>query len=1784
MHEPMDSLARRYQEELKTREDVEWDEEVAAAKARLVQPETETSTPAPAPTENEPASWLNAGGKPAIGKAVATGAKTAGQTHVQGYQLAREGFLGLISPPEAPEMPGSRFGREMGRARAGGQFVAGLFQMTLGAAFGGGMAAIDDFAKSVTPETMKARIEGTGGPGGVAPLVRMLMGQAQPGIDKPEERAAFFSELTGAEAVQAMVMAAMTEVPRLPNGASIFKPYSQPGAPGVPPMAAPPKPTAQKALSAGEPQKALGPAKSAEVNAAGPKSEGPQVPASGEPRPMGGETTPVAIMGGSDAPVMTWSQSADGALVLEMEPVVTPQGGKVFQAAAAGVADELAMDLESLGGFSFSQNYGKVQAPKGSRVVSIAPELELTIQGKATAADISKYMADNAEVLSDPRAAFGAWYDAATDKTYLDISISVAADQANDIGRSTGQRAVYDPETQTSLPVDYGDAGHAPVDPLKLPPIAERLAQGMDLAPEVKPVAKPGEGATAQKFRPSAQEVGVGQDWRKNYQQLLVNEELLAELRQSLMARARQILDRAKDETGAIVPGAEIGTREFRALMKDAITYGAVELHRGAKKFAEWSEAMVAGTGEFIRPHLKKIYEESQALVSKFVKSGKGHLATATKIEEFQKKGEHNRVWYHGFMPEARAYYGDQQAQLFKKFVAVTSQMNDVDINIDFAIEAFAAHQSGQGFGHLKFGLATGQIQANLRRAVKWFDEGADPNVQPLRGIKVTEFDVALGDEPGVTLRGRVRPEDAFVADRWMHRFFFGKDGATQPQWDFMRAFMEREAQLRGISTRDFQAMLWTSFKAAAEANEIPRPWTGTERPTKVSGTLDPIKDVLHRKLNAEIVEDGPIPVDDIVEVIKDLPMGEEGRISVGTSLLLTRVALGAIAGAATGDSPEERFRNMLLMGFGAAVAPAVVRGIFRGTTIPGMPGPVPNVSTATKKAMLSQTPYQPNYNYIKADADVKAAMKASYKLAHDRIAAGRKGVQTHDKTQAQADQFIASGELTVEKVMEMTPSTDPQPVHVVKAMRDLEVGVAEYAAKVKDRVLAGNAAPGELRQAIALSVAMAERVSLAKTGYGRALDSLKIMAEAETGRISPETVARFADGIDPRMSEMELARALDVAEKVAGKPGKKGFLGMVGSFPEVFMELFYGSILWSKAIGRNLIGNLTLEMAAEPVQALASLMPRGIPFVTKAEGWLKPGITLSEAGAQLHGRIEGFRKGAIARAQLAKFDEAGGGKYDLIAENKAAIAVADPTNAVGVALNYLGSTLRGASTILGKQDIFSKFHHISARIHGMAHRKALTEGLTGEAFQRRYMDLVDDPTLFSQSERSEIARMVKQDTYTMEIENPLAKGVMDTIARFESGNAAFRFLVLAFPRITGNMFETFASYTPGLNLASTRWWRAMRAGGAEAQRAHAQLALGTAILGTLMYYADEGLIQGDHAEDTSKKRSFRLPGTDHWVSYKGLGFLEDIVAFSADSRAAIARLPQKDLPKVALAMVLSMYDAFDNMAFIQTFGEFASILTPTLRSEARVEKLEEYGQKKLLSLVPFSGALRELRRTTDSTRREAKEFTQRLYDNLPGFSMKKDKHGNWEVPPRRDLIYGDEEKVTNIPFLTTATADKSDDPVWGEIYRLTKAMSTKIVKPIPDHAVPGLTENDLQLSPTPMGKHGFALTHQEKDRLAVIMTKELRLGGNRLMHQNMKDLIESDRYQNRASDQWRAEQLSDIYNQYLKGATEELLQQSPALRREVLRVKGENEINSLPPDRQPAAREALRNRIKVTP
>jgi hypothetical protein len=123
------------------------------------------------------------------------------------------------------------------------------------------------------------------------------------------------------------------------------------------------------------------------------------------------------------------------------------------------------------GGSTVSLYFGNL-AGQRLYVVDVFPERERTVLGaEVSQALLEQFVADNRDLLADPRNTVGTYYDEETGNTAVNVS-SVLPDRemALALARQHNQQFVFDLGAMTAIPV--GGTGQHPDD---LPPLPQRL-------------------------------------------------------------------------------------------------------------------------------------------------------------------------------------------------------------------------------------------------------------------------------------------------------------------------------------------------------------------------------------------------------------------------------------------------------------------------------------------------------------------------------------------------------------------------------------------------------------------------------------------------------------------------------------------------------------------------------------------------------------------------------------------------------------------------------------------------------------------------------------------------------------------------------------------------------------------------------------------------------------------------------------------------------------------------------------------------------------------------------------------------------------------------------------------------------------------------------------------------------------------------------------------------------------------------------------------------------------
>jgi hypothetical protein len=174
------------------------------------------------------------------------------------------------------------------------------------------------------------------------------------------------------------------------------------------------------------------------------------------------------------------------------------------------------------------------------------------------------------------------------------------------------------------------------------------------------------------------------------------------------------------------------------------------------------------------------------------------------------------------------------------------------------------------------------------------------------------------------------------------------------------------------------------------------------------------------------------------------------------------------------------------------------------------------------------------------------------------------------------------------------------------------------------------------------------------------------------------------------------------------------------------------------------------------------------------------------------------------------------------------------------------------------------------------------------------------------------------------------------------------------------------------------------------------------------------------------------------------------------------------------------------------------------------------------------------------------------VIQQIPGWST--------TLPPRRNL------------FAEPIALGGSPEPGLASVYHVLSPIP--VSKVTTDPVKIEIAELGLQLRLPTRSIDTVILTPEEQDRWAVLMGKDLKLGGLAL-HERLSKLVQGRGYTGQSDDR-KSLLIKEVVDQYRQGAQERLLQEYPDLRTEILKVRRERTRAQAPtrgvPPRGPAA------------
>jgi len=628
------------------------------------------------------------------------------------------------------------------------------------------------------------------------------------------------------------------------------------------------------------------------------------------------------------------------------------------------------------------------------------------------------------------------------------------------------------------------------------------------------------------------------------------------------------------------------------------------------------------------------------------------------------------------------------------------------------------------------------------------------------------------------------------------------------------------------------------------------------------------------------------------------------------------------------------------------------------------------------------------NWARIDEPDQIKFVIGKMAEAGKGTIDEARRGVQTQEMTEKLAkDMGLSVGELLTRRKGAALNAEQ------ALAARQLWLASGEKLLELAKAAADPNAGPVDMfifRKQMATHAAIQSEVLGARAEAGRALASWRIPATgAERARAIEQTLAALG-GVS---NSKEMARRLAIlaihGDVGPASLGKLAFKGYTAASIDAFREFWVNMLLSSPTTHFvNTLSNTLVPFQQIMERAVAGV-GRGI---VGGEG-----ARLGEAVAMTYGMTMALRDAWRMGLKSLKTGETslGFNKTELVrprAISAEGFGMASQTG-FGRALDFMGNVFRIPGRLLGAEDEFFKTIGYRMEVHAQALRQASGEGLKGRELGARIAELVKNPPEHIHLAAADAALI---NTFTSEV-GTWGRAV---IGLRDAGQYNPMFLVLPFVRTPVNLARYAFERTP-LAPFSKQWRADIGAGGARSDLALAKMATGTAMMMTVMDYADLGMISGKGPKDKETREALKRQGWkeysfkvgDTWYSYNRVDPMGMVMGFASSITEAIkdGEINEDDVDEwneVAAMSIAVVSQTVINKTYMEGFANFVEAMDDPHRHS------EHWVQNLTASLVP--SASNALKNVMDPLAREANSPAEAVMARIAFLSER--------LPPRRDL------------------------------------------------------------------------------------------------------------------------------------------------------------------------------------
>jgi hypothetical protein len=529
-----------------------------------------------------------------------------------------------------------------------------------------------------------------------------------------------------------------------------------------------------------------------------------------------------------------------------------------------------------------------------------------------------------------------------------------------------------------------------------------------------------------------------------------------------------------------------------------------------------------------------------------------------------------------------------------------------------------------------------------------------------------------------------------------------------------------------------------------------------------------------------------------------------------------------------------------------------------------------------------------------------------------------------------------------------------------------------ELGEQVKQAKLSGNLTPDlavNFQQALALEGALLNAARGRQADIARTLGifSQARTATAERGAML-ESILGEAGGID---SAFELATRYTALDSRSARAGfaEKGYTddwrGWMSRALDITTTSWINGLLSSPiSHAKNIAGNMFFGAYQIPERAVGAVIGKVRNSVFGGED----AIQANEVYAQAVGMIQGVREGAEiawiaakkneATDPFTKIEIAKGAKVDQFdidfGDSDTAKSVSNAVRMYGEFVQLPGRALMAEDEFFKAMSYRMELNALATRAGNQEYKRLLEAGIDQDEAAKQAQMHVERVLTDTPADVDSAAKAVaRTTTFTRELEAGL-QGIQKTLQ-----NPLLKMFV-PFVRTPTNIALEAMSRTPGLNLASPRFWADYNAGGIRRDMALARVSLGGLIITGVGASALEGKVTGYGPSRREDKEALKSAGWQEfsfvlnksdvsdeeierfsgitsvsvgpdkvYVSYAGLEPLGTLLSIGATAgEYSMSSAGEADMEKLMMGGVLGSYQYLASQPMLAGFGEIQKVFS----------------------------------------------------------------------------------------------------------------------------------------------------------------------------------------------------------------------------------------------------------------